>query len=199
LLTDDMKLISVDDHVFEHPRVWLDRLPSKLHDRAPQVVETEAGAEQWLHEGELVSHLEVNLGLSASAGVEWEDRSFEPMRFDQMLPGLYDPVARLKDMDEDGVWAQTCFPSFPRFAGVRFLRTKDKELARLCVRAYNDFILDEWCAAAPDRYVPLIILPLKMQGVDAFGDFAVQVRLKMMTLPSGDQVGCSGANPQEVS
>jgi predicted TIM-barrel fold metal-dependent hydrolase len=28
------------------------------------------------------------------------------------------------------------------------------------VRAYNDFILDEWCAAAPDRLIPLVILPL---------------------------------------
>ena len=29
---------------------------------------------------------------------------------------------------------------------------KDKELADLCVRAYNDFVIDEWCAAAPDIY-----------------------------------------------
>jgi small-conductance mechanosensitive channel len=40
-------------------------------------------------------------------------------------------------------------------------------------------------AQDPD-FAPLIILPLKMQGVDAFGDFAVQIRLKMMTLP-GEQ------------
>jgi predicted TIM-barrel fold metal-dependent hydrolase len=155
-----MKLISVDDHVFEHPRVWLDRLPHGLQDRGPRIVETDDGSERWLLEGELVSHLEVNMGLSASAGLDWHERSFEPLRFDQMLPGTYDPVARLKDMDEDGVWAQTCFPTFARFAGVRFLTMKDKALALLCVKAYNDFILDEWCAAAPHRYIPLIILPL---------------------------------------
>jgi small-conductance mechanosensitive channel len=40
-------------------------------------------------------------------------------------------------------------------------------------------------AQDPD-FAPLILLPLKMQGVDAFGDFAVQIRLKMMTLP-GEQ------------
>jgi small-conductance mechanosensitive channel len=33
------------------------------------------------------------------------------------------------------------------------------------------------------EYAPLILEPLKMQGVDAFGDFAVQIRMKMMTLP----------------
>ena len=33
------------------------------------------------------------------------------------------------------------------------------------------------------EFKPLIIEPLKMQGVDALGDFAVQLRMKMMTLP----------------
>jgi predicted TIM-barrel fold metal-dependent hydrolase len=50
--------------------------------------------------------------------------------------------------------------SFPRFAGTRFLAAKDKNLALLCVRAWNDWMLDEWCAAAPDRFVPFGILPL---------------------------------------
>jgi small-conductance mechanosensitive channel len=36
------------------------------------------------------------------------------------------------------------------------------------------------------EYAPLIIEPLKMQGVDQLGDFAVQIRAKMMTLP-GEQ------------
>ena len=40
-------------------------------------------------------------------------------------------------------------------------------------------------AAEPD-FAPLIMEPLKMQGVDAFGDFAIQLRAKMMTLP-GEQ------------
>ena len=33
------------------------------------------------------------------------------------------------------------------------------------------------------EFAPLIIEPLKMQGVDALGDYAVQLRMKMMTLP----------------
>ncbi len=36
------------------------------------------------------------------------------------------------------------------------------------------------------EFAPLIIEPLKMQGVDNLGDFAVQLRAKMMTLP-GEQ------------
>ena len=37
--------------------------------------------------------------------------------------------------------------------------------------------------AKDPEFAPLILQPLKMQGVDAFGDFAVQIRMKMMTLP----------------
>jgi small-conductance mechanosensitive channel len=33
------------------------------------------------------------------------------------------------------------------------------------------------------EFEPLILEPLKMQGVDAFGDFAIQLRMKMKTLP----------------
>jgi small-conductance mechanosensitive channel len=36
------------------------------------------------------------------------------------------------------------------------------------------------------EFAPLILEPLKMQGVEQFGDFAVQIRMKMMTLP-GEQ------------
>ena len=35
MLPADAKIISVDDHDIEHPRVWLDRLPAKYADVAP--------------------------------------------------------------------------------------------------------------------------------------------------------------------
>ena len=37
--------------------------------------------------------------------------------------------------------------------------------------------------AEDPEFKPVILEPLKMQGVDAFGDYAVQIRMKMMTLP----------------
>jgi small-conductance mechanosensitive channel len=37
--------------------------------------------------------------------------------------------------------------------------------------------------AQEPEFAPVILEPLKMQGVDAFGDYAVQIRMKMMTLP----------------
>ena len=37
--------------------------------------------------------------------------------------------------------------------------------------------------AADPEYAPHILEPLKMQGVEQFGDFAIQIRMKMMTKP----------------
>ena len=170
-LTDEIKMISVDDHLVEPPGVWVDRLPAKYHDRCPRVEEVtedrvEAfyattvhltrGSQIWRYE----DLIEPNVGLTASAGTELSRKNLSPVRFEQMRRGAWDPVARLADMDIDGVWAEAPFPSFPGFGGNKFVFAKDKDLALLCVRAFNDFVIDEWCAAAPDRYISVIVLPL---------------------------------------
>jgi len=54
------------------------------------------------------------------------------------------------------------------------------ELARKLIKKIGLELKDN-----PD-FAPLILEPLKMQGVENFGDFAVNIRMKMMTLP-GEQ------------
>lgn len=154
-LQDWMKIISVDDHVIEHPRVWQDRLSAAHREQGPQIIETAAGHHVWRFEGQLFPQL----GLNAVAGRPPEEYGMDPVRYDEMIPGCYDPVERIKDMDIDGVHAALSFPSFPGFGGNVFHRAKDKELALACVQAWNDFQVDEWCATAPDRLIPLGILP----------------------------------------
>jgi predicted TIM-barrel fold metal-dependent hydrolase len=149
-------LISVDDHVIEPPRVWLDRLPAKYHDVAPRIVTEDDGTEYWVYEDKRV----ITGGLGATAGRRPEDITVEGFPYSEMRPGCYDPAARLADMDEAGVLASLCFPSIPRFCGQLFWEAKDKELALLCVKAYNDWMIDEWCGTAPGRYIPLTIIPL---------------------------------------
>jgi predicted TIM-barrel fold metal-dependent hydrolase len=63
-------------------------------------------------------------------------------------------------MDVNHVEASLCFPTFPRFCGQTFLEATDRELALLCVRAYNDWMVEEWCAPSGGRMIPLIIVPL---------------------------------------
>jgi predicted TIM-barrel fold metal-dependent hydrolase len=153
-LKDHHQIVSVDDHLIEHPRVWTDRLPERYREVAPQIKEVE-GKQLWHYDGQVYP----TVGLNAVAGKPREDWGLDPVRYEDMIPGCYDPAARVKDMDIDGVQAALCFPSFPGFAGSTFFRASDKELAVACTAAWNDFYLDEWCASAPDRIIPLAIIP----------------------------------------
>ncbi len=155
MLPDDARIISVDDHVIEHPRVWLDRLPAKYQDRAPRIIRLEDGNDAWLYDGERSG----NFALNAVAGKHPRDFGMDPRSYSDMRDGCHDVEARLKDMDIEGTWAQMCFPNMGGFAGSTFWRSKDKELAAACITAYNDFILDEWCAFNPERQIPLCMVP----------------------------------------
>jgi predicted TIM-barrel fold metal-dependent hydrolase len=150
-------IISVDDHLHEPPDTFSSRLPARLAERGPRVVDGGERGDVWVFDGaEYPIH-----PLTASVGRPVE-RWGDPVRYTDMKPTCWDPVARLADMDVDGVVASLCFPSFAGFSGTPFVReaTQDPELALLCVRAYNDFVCTEWAAAAPGRYIPLVLLPL---------------------------------------
>jgi predicted TIM-barrel fold metal-dependent hydrolase len=80
--------------------------------------------------------------------------------YDDVRPGCYEPIARLADMDTNWTQASLCFPNFPRFCGQTFLEASDRDLALLCVRAYNDWMVEEWCGPSGGRLVPLCLVPL---------------------------------------
>jgi len=160
-MTDDRTfdlnwIVSVDDHVIEPPGLWQDRLPSGYKDAGPRIIKESDGQEYWVYEDKKT----VTGGLGAVAGRRKEDITVDGYPYSEMRPGCYDPVARLADMDEAGILASLNFPSIPRFCGQLFWEARDKDLALLCVRAYNDWMIDEWCATAPGRYIPLTIIPL---------------------------------------
>jgi predicted TIM-barrel fold metal-dependent hydrolase len=77
-----------------------------------------------------------------------------------MRPGCYDPAARLLDMDRAGVLASMCFPTLPRFCGQLFMEASDRDFGFVCLQAYNDWLIDEWCATDPGRFIPLILIPM---------------------------------------
>jgi predicted TIM-barrel fold metal-dependent hydrolase len=172
-MADIPRIISVDDHVVEPPDLWTSRLPAKYQDRAPRVVRDRAKmgmvggvfktvrgegdpCDWWLYDD-----LEYPF-TKLSAAVGFEDLTASPVTFDQIRPGCWKQKERLEDMDANHVEASLCFPNvLPRFCGQTFYERKDKELALLCVQAYNDWIIDEWCAGdGQGRLIPLTLIPL---------------------------------------
>jgi predicted TIM-barrel fold metal-dependent hydrolase len=148
-------LISVDDHVLEPPHVWVDRVPHKDRDRAPHMEEDGSGLDYWVYEGKRYPTSGLNVALKST-----DEYTPEPIGYRDMRPGCYDSKARLEDMDRAGILASLCFPSVTRFCGQLFLEAQDHAFGFVCIQAYNDWMLEEWCGAAPGRYIPLVLIPL---------------------------------------
>ncbi len=157
-------LISVDDHLMEPPHTFEGRMPAKYADRAPRVVETEEGHEVWMIEG--TPYFQV--GFMCVAGRPREDHRVEPARYDEVRRGCWDIHARISDMDIGGIWASVNFPSgVTGFGGTLFSQLPDAEFGLACVRAWNDWLFEEWYGSYPERIVPLGITFLTDPDVGA--------------------------------
>jgi predicted TIM-barrel fold metal-dependent hydrolase len=186
-MTELSKIISVDDHVVEPPHVWQDRLPASMRDRGPRVQQarwgdfaldvgasykqeiTEDGTpgDYWLYEDRLIyvhkRHVAIPLDATPDGDLSRFDRSrmfMGALTYDEMRPGCYEPKARVDDMALAGIDGSICFPTFPRFCGQTFLEGNDHELGLACVRAYNDWMIDEWCGESGGALLPLCLIPL---------------------------------------
>lgn len=144
-------IVSVDDHFVEPPDLFLKHMSARFGDRIPQVRENDNGIQFW-HFEDVQEPVRSLITVAGRPKSEW---TWEPIRFDEMRPASYKPVERVRDMDVAGVAMSMCFPSAMfGFAGQRFFRLKDRELGLAAMRAYNDWIIDEWVAASPDRLIP---------------------------------------------
>ena len=144
-------IISVDDHVLEPLDIFEARVPRHLKDRVPRVQESEEGLPQWIIEGDRLD-ITVTNGASGLPRELWAGG--KAFRYDEFRDGVWSSGKRLDDMDLAGIWASVCFPSLIfGFAGRVFSQLQDAEAGFAALRAYNDWMIEEWCAADPDRYV----------------------------------------------
>ncbi len=175
-MADIPMIISVDDHVVEPAHLWETWLPEKHRADAPYVERHGLGGlkyvggttyeyeltddgplcDIWFYEGKMYPHKR----HVASVGFERDDMTLSPITYDEMRPGCYEPKARVDDMLMNHVEASLSFPTFPRFCGQTFAEARDKDLAMACVRAYNDWMVDEWCGDSDGALIPLCLIPL---------------------------------------
>jgi predicted TIM-barrel fold metal-dependent hydrolase len=148
-------IIDVDTHVIEPPDLWTSRVSvEKWGDLVPHVRWDDAGQRDAWYFGDTVVK-----GVATSAVAGWD-------RYPPDLPRTladvevynWEPRARLRRMDELGIHAQVLYPNVAGFGSGHFMKVRHPELMLDLVRAYNDF-LAEWCAAAPDRFIPVLSVP----------------------------------------
>ncbi len=143
-------VISADSHIIEPPNLWLKYMERALKDRAPHVVRQADGNDYFLVEGQQPASM---MGL-ANAGQRPEELC-QSSRYDELLPGSWDPTARLKDMAIDGVDAEVIYPSL----GMRMFKLQDLPFLHACVRAYNEWAAD-FCAVHPRQLKAVAMAPV---------------------------------------
>jgi uncharacterized protein len=147
-------IIDADTHVTETPDLWISRAPASMRDRVPRIETSPRGTQRWVLGGN--QGMLANPGMTATAGVG----SFKnpPKTFEEMHPGAYDAKARLKYMDQMGIWAMVMYPNVGGFGAQQFLKLNDPELMLTCVQIYNDW-QTEWASADARRLLPITSIP----------------------------------------
>ena len=154
--TEDMIIVSVDDHIVEPPEMFEQHVPVQLRAQAPRYEYEANGDGFWIFEDRRVS----NTGLNAVVGRPRDEYGMEPAAISQMREGAYNVHKRIEDMNVNGLLASLNFGTFVGFDGAFFQGSSDKKLAHAMVQAYNDWHIDEWCGAYPGRFIPMAILPV---------------------------------------
>jgi len=152
---NDMVIISVDDHISEPPDMYKKHLSGENLATAPTFKSSPDGTNYWEYQGMKMP----SVGLNAVVGRPLEEYGMEPTSLEQLRKGVYEPNARVDDMNVNGIAASLNFANSVGFDGGRFHKAADKAKALIHLRAYNDWHIDEWCGAQPGRFIPCAILP----------------------------------------
>lgn len=146
-------VISGDSHLEVPPDRWTHRLPSKYRDSAPRLERQSTGGDAWVVEGE--EPREVAFDLYGGKGREvWQPygQNYEG------TSGTGSPEQRLLEQAKDGVDAEILYPN--QAGGPRLWRSiKDDGAYCATIRAYNDWLAEEYCVIDPVRLIGLGLIP----------------------------------------
>ena len=157
----EYRAISADGHVNEPPNLFVDRLPAKLKDRGPRVIETpKTKGHAWIMEGQerpsvlgfsCMYFRSSKRGDRATLIDSFKNIKDRGVRFEEMFPGSWDPVARAEEIKEDQIDAEVIFNGVGTvWNGIKLC--KDRELSLACFKVFNDWMA-EFQAAVPERFV----------------------------------------------
>jgi predicted TIM-barrel fold metal-dependent hydrolase len=165
--------ISADSHVNEPARMFIDRVPAKLKDRAPRIIDLDNGGEAWRMEdvdspipfGSAAVHHRATkrfdrASYKARFG-ELKDGLQRGVRYADILQGSFDPKERVKEQIEDNLDGEFFYNNPGVWGAVKAAR--DPELVYHCFRAYNDWMA-EFCSHDPSRLFSIGIIP--STGID---------------------------------
>ena len=147
-------IISGDSHLDLPPDRWTHRVPAKWKDRAPRRVKLPSGEEAIAMEGRPIAPI----GLTRSVGVPHDQLHLQVPTFDNSA-GTGQPEQRVREQEQDGIDAEILFS---RIAIIRGIKEDEGYVA--LNHAYNEYLAEEYAKAAPERLIPMGIIPTT--GID---------------------------------
>lgn len=147
---NDHPLYSCDDHldIGNVPRdLWSARVPEKVRDVAPHVVERN-GMHLWMVGGR-------PLGISGRYDERLTALGRRPELADEDGLRPSNPKLRLEDMESDGIYASIVYGA----GALTGFPIEDPEAKAAVLRAWNDWAAEEFNSFAPDRLSALPFLP----------------------------------------
>src|SRR5262249_23582712 len=130
-------LMSSDGHLEVRPERWSPRMPAKYRDRAPKPVKLPDGGDALVVEGQTpypAPFLDLRAGRTNETwqpfGATVDDTA-----------GVGPPEQRLKEQDQDGLFAEVLFPNMQVRPRLWRARTDD-DLYRATVPPYPDSLAD---------------------------------------------------------
>ncbi len=148
---------SCDSHVVEAPEVF-EGLVEKFGDRAPRIVKNPSPKREGLYIVFPQQDLPLPIGRFGIAGANLdlpETKERIKHGWDQINPGVRDPVARLDEQDQDGIIGEVMYPSINMFT----YSIPDRDVVHAVFERHNDWILD-YCSHAPERLIGAACIPL---------------------------------------
>jgi predicted TIM-barrel fold metal-dependent hydrolase len=151
-------LVSCDDHLDLNmlpADAWQKRMAAKWGERAPHVEAPENGPAMWVADGERWGFWSGQKGPSPFGnGPKPIHTAYDRGGIDDLTElRAGNPALRLQDMDRDQVWGHLVF------GPVTTIRTGDEAFMRACYAAYNDWLFEDFCSAAPERLIGVAMLP----------------------------------------
>ena len=153
------RIIDADGHIVEPRALWDDYAEPQFRDRMIQIRRNRDGGDELWINGENRSRPSLPVAASMTPGGLSDLERARKITWDDILPGGYDPYARIKVMDEEGINVAVLYPSLWLLYG----DLTDPQLAAAACRAYNNWLAD-FCKPFPKRLFG--VAPMPMQSVD---------------------------------
>jgi predicted TIM-barrel fold metal-dependent hydrolase len=142
---------SGDSHVLEPKDLWTSRLPAGMAARLPRTEPVDERTELIHVDGRTFRRTRAANAKLDEEFVRTLGRAQVGMTTSELNrpPGAFEVQARLKDLDQEGVWGEVMYPSIGLWAGLIL----DPVLYREGVRVFNDWLKEQFLDAT-DRIVP---------------------------------------------